>query len=171
MSKDKIKKLIKAVPDFPINGVSFKDISPLLREGFSLSIDEFEKLFTSAEWEQIDYLAGIESRGFIFAAALAERLGKGMVLIRKPGKLPGPTARMSCVLEYGETTLEMQYGEGNIVILDDVLATGGTLKAAADLAVQTGYNVQGLGVLMSLTHLNQFEWNGLQARTILEFTE
>lgn len=168
MSKQTILDLIKAVPDFPKPGVSFKDISPLLKNNFKLAIDEFEKLLTKEEWKKVDYLIGIESRGFIFASALAERLGKGLVLVRKQGKLPGDVGSISCALEYGEAILEMQYGQGTVFIVDDVLATGGTLAAAADLAVQTGYEVLGFAVLMNLTYLNQFAWNGIKAHHILE---
>ncbi|MFI4954663.1 MAG: adenine phosphoribosyltransferase [Gammaproteobacteria bacterium] len=171
MSKQQIKDLIHAVPDFPKLGVSFKDISPLLKNGLSLAIDEYEKLFTPAEWEKVDYLAGIESRGFVFAAALAERLGKGLVLIRKQGKLPGDVQTLSYSLEYGEAVIEMQRGAGSLVIIDDVLATGGTLQASADLAVKSGYSVFGIAVLLNLAHLNNFAWQGLKARVILEVNE
>ena len=149
MSKQIINDLIHVIPDFPKQGISFKDISPLLKNGFKLAIDEYEKLFTPEEWAAVDYISGVESRGFIFAAALAERLGKGLVLIRKQGKLPGDVQALSYSLEYGEAVLEMQRGQGNIIIIDDVLATGGTLTAAANLAINTGYQVKGIGILLN----------------------
>jgi adenine phosphoribosyltransferase len=170
MSKQKILELIKDVPNFPKPGIIFKDISPLLKNDFQLAIDEFENLFTPEEWKKVDYIVGIESRGFIFGAALAERLGKGLVLIRKQGKLPGDVGSIKCTLEYGEAILEMQPGLGNVVIIDDVLATGGTLTAAADLSTKIGYKVMGFGLLMNLTFLNNFRWQNIQARCILEVT-
>ena len=171
MSKQHIQELIHAIPDFPIPGISFKDISPLLKQGLSLAIDEYVKLFTAAEWEKIDYIAGVESRGFIFASALALRLQKGLVLIRKRGKLPGDVQSLSYSLEYGEEVIEMQRGQGNLMLIDDILATGGTLHAAADLAVKSGYTVLGIGVLLNLTHLNHFTWHDLTARAILDMRE
>lgn len=171
MSKENIKNLIDIIQDFPKPGISFKDISPLLKNDFSKAIDAFVELFSKEEWANVDYVAGIEARGFIFASALADRLGKGLVLIRKEGKLPGKTARYEYALEYGETVLEMYYGEGNVLIIDDVLATGGTLKASADLAQLTGYTVVGIAVLINLAYLNQFSWNDMPARAAVEFDQ
>jgi adenine phosphoribosyltransferase len=174
MLKEKAKDLkscIEIVLDFPIPGVSFKDVTPLLRDHFKETIDALEALYTPAEWEKVDYLTGIEARGFVFASALAERLGKGLVLIRKEGKLPGKTMRVESKLEYGSAVLEMYSGQGNLLIVDDVLATGGTLKHSAELATQVGYEVVGFLVLINLVYLNQFSWNGITARAAIEFSE
>ncbi len=167
--KEKIKSLIRDVPNFPKSGITFRDITPLLKEGFNDAIDALESLYTKEEWSRIDYIAGIESRGFIFGAALAAKLKKGFIIIRKPGKLPGKTARISYGLEYGNDSIEMQYGEGNILIVDDVLATGGTLEAAANLSIQTQHKVAGFAVLINLTYLNNFEWQGIKVRHVVEY--
>lgn len=164
-----IRSLIRDVPDFPKAGVMFRDITPLLREKFELAIEALDDLFTEDEWAKVDYVAGIESRGFIFGAALAVRRNKGFLIIRKPGKLPGMTARISYGLEYGKDSLEMQYGSGRVLIVDDVLATGGTLAAAANLAVQTNHEVVGFAMLMNLAYLNDFQWNGLKARHVVQY--
>lgn len=164
-----IRSYIRDVPDFPKAGVMFRDITPLLREKFELAIEAIDNLFTEEEWSTVDAIAGIESRGFIFGAALAIRRKKGFLIIRKPGKLPGMTARISYGLEYGKDSLEMQYGSGRLVIVDDVLATGGTLAAAANLAVQTNHEVAGFGVLLNLSYLNDFQWNGLKARHVVNY--
>lgn len=166
---DTIRSLIRDVPDFPKPGVMFRDITPLLREKFELAIEAMDALFTDAEWDDIDLVAGIESRGFIFGAAMAIRRNKGFLIIRKPGKLPGMTARISYGLEYGKDSLEMQYGTGRVLIVDDVLATGGTLTAAANLTVQTNHEVAGFAMLMNLAYLNDFQWNGLKARHVVNY--
>ena len=101
-------------------------------------------LLTEEEWSAIDALAGIESRGFILGAALAMRRGKGFVLVRKQGKLPPPVVDVAYDLEYGSGVLEMQSGQGRVVLIDDVLATGGTMTAAADLCHRAGYQLQAL---------------------------
>ena len=164
-----LKELVSNVPDFPKSGIVFRDISPLLMHHFDDTIQAMCDLLTADEWAEIDALAGIESRGFIFAAAMAQKMGKGMVLIRKPGKLPNVAASESYDLEYGSATLEMQAGEGNLFLVDDVLATGGTLHAAASLTANVGYSVKGMACLINLKDLNNFQWNGMPCRSIIEY--
>ena len=106
-----LKALVNDIPDFPKPGILFRDITPLLRNRFDATIDVMEELFTEAEWAAVDAVAGIESRGFILAAALAERRHKGFVAIRKKGKLPPPVVDVSYDLEYGSGVLEMQTGQ------------------------------------------------------------
>ena len=164
-----LKRLIWDVPDFPKPGILFRDISPLLRSHFVETIEAVEGLFSHAEWRDVDAVAGIESRGFILAAAMAARRGKGFVPIRKQGKLPPPVVDVPYALEYGTGVLEMQRGEGHLFIVDDVLATGGTLAASATLAQMAGYDVAALGVLIDLRLVKHFQWEGLKARTVIEY--
>ena len=164
-----LKRLIWDVPDFPKPGILFRDISPLLRSHFAETIEAMEGLFTPAEWRAVDAVAGIESRGFILAAAMAARRGKGFVPIRKKGKLPPPVVDVPYALEYGTGVLEMQRGEGTLFIVDDVLATGGTLTASATLARIAGYDVAALGVLIDLKLLHDYSWEGMKARTVIEY--
>src|SRR5258708_16025995 len=141
MTAVELKRLIRDVPDFPRPGILFRDISPLLREHFETAIQALDGLLTEAEWSEIDAVAGIESRGFILGAALATRRRKGFVLVRKQGKLPPPVVDVAYDLEYGSSVLEMQCGHGRLLLVDDVLATGGTMTASADLCPQAGYEV------------------------------
>ena len=136
-----IKNFIKDIPDFPVEGILFKDIQPLLAdsEAFFNSIQMLSELT-----QKPDYYVGIESRGFIFASALASYVGTGLKMIRKAGKLPDiekTLYRVEYDLEYGSAAIEMESGWGNVVIVDDVLATGGTIKAAEHLATFAGYKV------------------------------
>jgi adenine phosphoribosyltransferase len=164
-----LKRYIRNVPDFPRPGILFRDIAPLLREHFDAAIDAMTGLLSAAEWRQIDAVAGIESRGFILGAALAIRQGKGFVPIRKQGKLPPPVVSASYELEYGAGVLEMQQGTGQVLLVDDVLATGGTLRAAADLCGHAGYQVTTLAVLLDLNLVTDFRWEQLPARTVLRY--
>jgi adenine phosphoribosyltransferase len=150
------ENLIRAVPDFPKPGVIFRDITPLLADGaaFARCIDAM-----IAPWQgsQVQAVCGVESRGFIFAAAMAQKLGAGFIPLRKPGKLPPPVLHAEYQLEYGTDRLEARVGtvrQGERVLLvDDVLATGGTLGAARDLLGQLGAELVGASVVIELLAL------------------
>jgi len=151
---EKLRNSIVNIDNFPKPGVSFKDISPLLREYFHETINALSLLIN---WDEIDFIAGIESRGFIMASALADRHQKGFIPIRKKGKLPPPVISHTYKLEYGEDTLEISTSipKGKIIIADDVLATGGTYRAAHELCSKAGLEVNGGLFLINLTHLNK----------------
>jgi adenine phosphoribosyltransferase len=164
-----LKALVNDIPDFPKPGILFRDITPLLRNRFDATIDAMEELFTEAEWAAVDAVAGIESRGFILAAALAERRHKGFVAIRKKGKLPPPVVDVSYDLEYGSGVLEMQTGRGGLLLIDDVLATGGTLAASVTLSRQAGYALSGVGVLLDIGIAPGFRCGELEPRSVLQY--
>lgn len=164
-----LKQAIASVPDFPRPGILFRDISPLLREHFDATIQAMEALLTEAEWTEVDALAGIESRGFILGAALALRRGKGFVLVRKQGKLPPPVVDVAYDLEYGSGVLEMQRGRGGLLLIDDVLATGGTMTAAADLCERAGYEIRALAVLINLNLVRDYSWRKLRLRAAIDY--
>lgn len=159
-----LKQAIRDVPDFPRAGILFRDIAPLLRDHFEATVDALDTLLSAEEWREIDALAGIESRGFILGAALAHRRHKGFVLVRKQGKLPPPVVDVAYDLEYGSGVLEMQKGRGNVVLVDDVLATGGTMRAAADLCDRAGYQLKALLALIDLRIIQGFSWRNLRLR-------
>ena len=152
-----LKEKIAEYPNFPKKGILFRDFSPILKDPSSLSFiaDEFSKKFHPKD---IDVFAGIESRGFILASVLASRYNKGMIMIRKAGKLPGKTIKISYTIEYGKDTLEIQKDiikEGQkILICDDLLATGGTAKASAKLIEKVGGKITGFAFIIELTELN-----------------
>ncbi|MFL6549265.1 MAG: adenine phosphoribosyltransferase [Povalibacter sp.] len=164
-----LKQYIRDVPDFPSAGVIFRDIAPLLRDHFAEAIDALSSMLREQSWSSIDAVAGVESRGFILAAALAERYRKGFVPIRKKGKLPPPVLHRTYELEYGSGTLEIQPGSGRLLIVDDVLATGGTLRASAELASDAGYLVSGFVVLIDLRLATEFRWRDLPALSVLTY--
>jgi adenine phosphoribosyltransferase len=167
-----LRQYIREIPDFPKPGVLFRDISPLLREQFHETIEAVSGLFSADEWRQIDLIAGIESRGFIFAAPLAYKQHKGVVKIRKPGKLPLAAGKITYGLEYGTNSLEMQQGNGaRLLIVDDLMATGGSMTAAANLAKQVDYHVIGFATLINLAALNTFQWQGISCRSVINYVE
>ncbi len=164
-----LKRFISNIADFPKPGILFRDISPLLREHFEATILAMDSLLTEAEWRDIDLLAGIESRGFILGAALAARRQKGFVLVRKQGKLPPPVVDVAYDLEYGSGVLEMQRGQGRVLLIDDVLATGGTLTASAELCVRAGYQVAALAVLIDLKIVADYRWQSQPVRASVTY--
>jgi len=163
-----LKLCIANVPDFPKPGILFRDVSPLLKDPEALHFIS-ENLVKGMDLSQVDYFAGIESRGFIFASLLASHHKKGFIPIRKAGKLPPPTVKKSYALEYGEATIELAPGNGRIVIVDDVLATGGTLQAAIDLSLEAGYEVVDVAVLIDLPFLNQFKFNQKSVHSLVQY--
>ena len=154
---DDLKSKIRHVPDFPKAGILFYDITTLLKdpEGFRAAVDSLARPF---ENEGVDLVVGIESRGFIFGSAVADRLGAGFSPVRKPGKLPSKTTRASYSLEYGADALEIHddaVGEGQrVLIVDDLLATGGTARATSQLVKRLGGQVHALAFLIELAALN-----------------
>jgi len=148
--------LIRDVPDFPRPGILFKDITPLLQSGAALCA-AIDGLVAGTRDMQADVVVGIESRGFLFAAPMAYATQSGVALIRKPGKLPALTVRQSYALEYGSDLIEMHADAiapgQRVLIVDDVLATGGTAQAAADLVASVGGTVAGFAFLVELGFL------------------
>ncbi|MBI5147198.1 MAG: adenine phosphoribosyltransferase [Thaumarchaeota archaeon] len=152
-----LKNIIDEYPNFPKKGILFRDISPILRNPAALShvVDEFSKRFHTND---VDVLAGIESRGFPLACALSLKYNKGMMMIRKQGKLPGATVKKAYDIEYGKAVMEIQKNsikkDQRVLICDDLLATGGTAKAAAELVEKIGGRVTGFAFMVELTDLN-----------------
>jgi len=151
-----LKEKINEYQDFPKKGILFRDFSPILKDPSALSyvVDELSKHFHP---KNIDLFVGIESRGFLLASAMAVRYNKGMIMIRKAGKLPGKTVKQSYAIEYGNDTLEIQNNSitkgDRILICDDLLATGGTAKASGKLIEKVGGKITGFAFIIELTEL------------------
>ena len=166
---DYLKQKIRTIPDFPKPGILFRDITTLLADpkAFNSVINMFVKHYQK---EQIDLVVGIESRGFISASALAFKLELGFIPIRKPNKLPGNVKGINYKLEYGEDRLEIQQNsiekDSKIILIDDLLATGGTAGAAGKLIREAGGNLIGYGFLVELTELNGR--NKLETNSVVE---
>ncbi len=166
-------QFIRNIPDFPVKGIQFKDITTLLHNPEALK-EAFDQMAEEHKNEKIDQIVGMESRGFIFGAALAYILGCGFVPIRKPGKLPAETIKEEYSLEYGTNTLEIHkdaFSSGDkILIVDDLLATGGTAKAAANLVSKLGGDIVGLDFLIELEFLNGRELlEGYSVKSYVKF--
>ena len=152
-----LKDYIRDVPDFPEPGILFKDITPMLAnpQAFGLAIDSLEGLFKAVDF---DAIVAVESRGFLFGAPLADRLKKPIIPVRKPGKLPAATHATEYALEYGTNTMEIHVDgiskNDRVLLLDDLLATGGTLAAAVRLVEISGGIIVGTGVVIELLDLN-----------------
>jgi adenine phosphoribosyltransferase len=168
-----LKKLIREVPDFPKPGINFYDITTLLKDanGFKKAVDA---LIERVRDEKIDTVIGIESRGFIFASPIAYHLGVGFVPVRKPKKLPAEKVSVSYELEYGQDSLEMHkdaVGQGHkVLIVDDLIATGGTAKAVVDLVESLGGQIVGLAFVIELKFLNGREkLNGYNVFSLITY--
>ncbi len=168
-----LKQHIRHVPDFPKPGILFYDITTLLRDPSGLGVT-IDRLSTPYIGQGIDVVIGIESRGFILAAPVAERIGAGFIPIRKPGKLPAKVIKESYDLEYGQDALEIhadaiEKGQ-RVLIVDDVLATGGTAAAAAELVKKLGGDLHGLAFLIELLFLNgKMKLEGQQVYSVLQY--
>jgi len=156
MGKINLKEYIRDIPDFPKKGIIFKDITPLLKDtkAFQAMVDAFVDLYKD---KKIDSVVAVEARGFILGSAVAYKLGVGLIPVRKKGKLPAKTRSVTYDLEYGTDTLEMHHDAissgDNILVIDDVLATGGTIKAVTDLIKELEGRIIGVAFLMELSFL------------------
>ncbi|HYV49468.1 MAG TPA: adenine phosphoribosyltransferase [Myxococcaceae bacterium] len=170
---DAIRARIRDIPDFPKKGINFKDITPLLADG-PLFRSAIEGMLQPWRGEQIHKVVGIESRGFVFAAPMALAMGAGLILVRKPGKLPWKTVREEYALEYGSDTLELHEdaltGGERTLIVDDVLATGGTAAAVGRLVKRLGGDLVGYSFLSELTFLQGAQKLGdVQKHALLQY--
>jgi len=175
LDSSQLKNLIREVPNFPKQGILFYDITTLLKDkvGFATLIDQFSEYYIQ---HQVDVVIGIEARGFIFGPALAYRLNAGFVPVRKPGKLPAATVKQDYALEYGLGTIEIhtdaiQPGQ-RVLIVDDLLATGGTAEATAKLVSSLGGKIAGLGFVVELDFLKGREkLKGYDVMSLLHYDQ
>jgi len=170
-----LQNVIRSFPDFPKKGILFRDISPILRDPKAMQyvIDQFYEHYKN---KKIDLIAGIESRGFVFACALGLKFNKGVIMIRKQGKLPGKTLSLAYDIEYGNATMEIQQdaiSKGqNVLIADDLIATGGTAKASAKLIENLGGNVVGFAFVIELSGLKGRDLlKGYEVYSLVEYNE
>jgi len=152
-----LKSYVRDFPDFPKPGIIFKDISPILRSAEAMAYVE-EEIYNHFKDKEIDLIAGAELRGLMFAGALAERFEKGLIMVRKKGKLPGPTRQVAYDIEYGSAVMEIQHDAilpgQRVLLVDDLLATGGTALASSQLVEEAGGIVVGHAFVIELDFLN-----------------
>src|SRR5437588_11687366 len=173
LNSDQLKRLIREISDWPKKGILFYDITTLLKDkvGFATLIDQFSEHYLNYK---IDLVLGMEARGFIFGPALAYRLNAGFVPVRKPGKLPAETVKCEYALEYGNNSLEVhkdaiKKGQ-RVLIVDDLLATGGTAEATAKLAASLGAQIAGLGFVVELDFLQgRDKLKGYEVTSLLHY--
>lgn len=165
---DSLKDAVVDVPDFPRKGILFRDITPILASP-PLFARALELMGLNVPWANVDVVVGLESRGFILGAALAAMHQKGFVPMRRAGKLPPPVLGQVFKLEWGEATYELKAGSGRALMVDDVMATGGTLEAAVTLCTRAGYDVVDAAVLINLGMLNRFTIAGHKPRAAIEY--
>lgn len=161
------KEFIKEYPNFPVEGVNFKDLSPLIadQETFRSAVVDMGRQVRNP-----DYWVGIDSRGFVFASALAIYFGGGVVCARKAGKTPGDNVHtIDYELEYGKASIELPEGSGEVVIVDDVLASGGTISATNKLATNAGYDVVGNVVLVDLEYVPRIDNFDINVRSVIQY--
>jgi adenine phosphoribosyltransferase len=173
VDRTSMESLIRSIPDFPIPGILFRDVTPLLKDkaGFHAAIDMMTDAYTGSK---VDYVVAIEARGYIFGAPIAYRLGAGFIPVRKPGKLPFDKVNVDYELEYGTNTLEMHadavaHGE-RVLVVDDLLATGGTAAATGQLLRRFGASIVGFAFLIELTALGgRAKLPGVDVRSFITY--
>lgn len=173
MTIEEIKALVRAVPDFPKPGIIFRDLTPLLANGAAFQATTAALAERAGDY---DLIAGVEARGFLFGAALAQLTGRGLVIVRKAGKLPGATIGHDYALEYGTDRLELHAGQvpdsARVLVVDDVLATGGTAQAAVSLLRKAGATVERAVFVLELDGLagaEKLAAAGVQARSLMHY--
>ncbi len=156
MTQHPFWSVIRTVPDFPKTGISFFDLTPLLLDQLAAVTEQMSHAIPAEVWAEVEVLMAIEARGFVFASLLAGHWDKGLMLVRKQGKLPPPVHQYAYDLEYGSDCLELSadVAPKRVLLVDDVLATGGTLRAAGQLCAQAGHTVVGALVLLDLPSLH-----------------